>query len=268
LSIAAGVRSLVGEARRLGSEIRDDVDPASVGPVAVSGMLAEQLAKELGAGAAPGAVVVGGVELVARAEALVRIVAGDPTPDDERLVRAADAEGVPVVIVQLWPQAEWTAPFVLTPFVVECRTGEGFPVAVIADRIVEATENAVTLAARAPVLEEASRSGIVKGSVRRAALIGLVGSRLGASRPLLTFEQVRMLSQLRTGSAARPASDELQVRAAAAAGVLAAGFAFRGVARSLRAVVPAPVAHAAVAAAGTWALAKAYELVEPRLPTD
>jgi hypothetical protein len=268
LSIAAGVRALVGEARGLGSTIREDVDPASVGPVAVSGMLAEQLVKELGAGASPGAVVVGGVETVARAEALVRIVAGDPTAEDDELVRAADAAGVPVVIVQLWPQADWTAPFVLTPFVVECRTGEGFPVAEIADRIVEATESAVALAARAPVLEEASRSGIVKGSVRRAALIGLVGSRLGASRPLLTLEQVRMLSQLRTGSAGRPASDELQVRAAAAAGVLATGFAFRSVARSLRSALPAPLAHAAVAAAGTWALAKAYELVEPRLRSE
>jgi hypothetical protein len=267
VSVAAGVRALVGEARRLGSEIRDDVDTAAVGPVAVSGMLAEQLVKELGAGAAPGAVVVGGTEIVSRAEALVRIVAGDPTPDDELLVRAADAAGVPVVIVQLWPQEDWTAPFVLSPFVVECRTGEGFPVAEIADRIVEATESAVALAARAPVLEEASRSGIVKGSVLRAALIGLAGARLGGSRPLLTLEQVRMLSQLRTGSG-RPASDELQARAAATAGVLAAGFAFRGVARSLRTVLPTPLAHAAVAAAGTWALAKAYELVEPRLPGE
>jgi hypothetical protein len=77
-----------------------------------------------------------------------------------------------------------------------------------------------------------------------------------------------MLSQLRTGSAGRPASDELQVRAAAAAGVLATGFAFRSVARSLRSVLPAPLAHAAVAAAGTWALAKAYELVEPRLRSE
>jgi hypothetical protein len=268
LSIGAGVRALVGEVYRLGSEIRDDVDPGSVGPVAVSGMLAEQLAKELGAGAVPGTVVVGGSEVVARAEALVRIVAGDPTPEDEELVRAADAAGVPVVIVQLWPQADWTAPFVLTPFVVECRTGEGFPVAEIATRIVEATESSVALASRAPVLEEASRSGIVNRSVRRAALIGLGGSRLRASRPLLTLEQVRMLSQLRTGAAGRPASDELQARAAAAAGVLAAGFVFRGVARSLRSVLPAPLAQAAVAAAGTWALAKAYELVEPRLPTE
>ena len=264
---AAGFRALVGEARRLGTTLGADVDPASVGPVGVSGMLAEQLAKELAAGAAPGAIVVGGAELAGRAEVLVRIVAGDPTPEDEQLVRTADAEGVPVVIVQLWPQADWTAPFVLTPFVVECRAGEGFPVAEIADRVVEATENGAVLASRAPLIADASRSGVVKGAVLRSALIGLASTRLRASRPHLTLEQVRMLRQLRTVSAGSPVADELPVRAGGAAALLAAGFAFRGVARSLRGVLPAPIAHAVVAAAGTWALAKAYEAVEARLPT-
>jgi hypothetical protein len=263
---AAGLRALVGEARRLGTTLGAEVDPASVGPVAVSGMLAEQLAKELAAGADPGAIAVGGAELADRAEVLVRIVAGDPTPEDEQLVQVADGAGVPVVIVQLWPQADWTAPFVLTPFVVECRAGEGFPVAEIADRIVEASEHGSVLASRAPLIAEASRSGVVKSAVLRSALIGLASSRLGASRPLLTLEQMRMLAQLRTVSAGSPASDELPVRAGGAAALLAAGFALRGVARSLRTVVPAPIAHAAVAAAGTWALAKAYELGEARLP--
>jgi hypothetical protein len=54
---AAGVRALVGEARRLVFAVRDEIDLPHVGPIVVSGMLAEQLAKELGAGAAPGAVV-------------------------------------------------------------------------------------------------------------------------------------------------------------------------------------------------------------------
>ena len=228
-------------------------------------MLAEQLVKELAQGAAPGAIVVGGAELVDRAEVLVRIVAGDPTSEDDQLVRAADGRGVPVVVVQLWPQADWTMPFVLTPFVVECRAGEGFPVREIADRIVEATESGAVLASRAPVIEDAVRAGLVKSSVIRAALIGIAGSRLGVSRQLLTLEQVRLVSQLRTASAGS-AADELPVRAGGAAAVLAAGFAFRGFARSLRTVVPAPIANAAVAAAGTWALAKAYQAAERRLP--
>ena len=229
-------------------------------------MLAEQLVKELAAGAEPGAIVVGGAELADRAEVLVRIVAGDPTGDDEQVVRAADARGVPIVVVQLWPQADWTMPFVLTPFVVECRAGEGFPVREIAGRIAEATENGAVLASRAPVIEDAIRAGLVKGAVIRSALIGIAGSRLGVSRPLLTLEQVRLLSELRTVSARSAVTDELPVRAGSAAAVLAAGFAFRGLARSLRTVVPAPLAHAAVAAAGTWVLARAYHAAETRLP--
>ncbi len=115
------------------------------------------------------------------------------------------------------------------------------------------------LASRAPVIEEATRSRLVKSAVFRSALIGLAGARLGVSRPLLTLEQVRMLSQLQTMSAGSAVADELPVRAGGTAALLAAGFAFRGLARSVRTVVPAPIAHAAVAAAGTWLIAKAYE---------
>jgi hypothetical protein len=258
----------VTELRHVGSTLTAEADEASVGPIGVSGMLAEQLVKELAARAAPGAIIVGGAELADRAEVLVRIVAGDPTSEDEQLVRAADARGVPVVVVQLWPQADWTMPFVLTPFVVECRAGEGFPVTAIADRIVEATENGAVLASRAPVIEAATRAGLVKSAVIRSALIGVAGSRLGVSRQLLTLEQVRLMSQLRTVSAGSAISDELPVRAGGAAAVLAAGFGFRGLARSLRTVVPAPIAHAAVAAVGTWVLAKAYQAAETRLPSS
>ncbi|HEU0057971.1 MAG TPA: hypothetical protein VFQ08_12020 [Gaiella sp.] len=261
---AAALRALVDEARRVGFAVRDDVEPEPAGPVAVSGMLAEQLVKELSAGADPGSVVVGGAELAARAEVLVRIVAGDPTEDDGRLVAQADARGTPVVIVQLWPQADWTRPFVLTPFVVECRAGEGFPLREIGDRIVEAAENDVSLAARVPVLGESARAGAIRSAVIRSGLIGLAGSRLGVSRPLLTLEQVRLLSRLRTVSGS-VADDELRVRAAGAGAVLASGFALRGAARSLRSVLPAPLANAAVAAGGTWALAKLAELADAKL---
>ena len=179
---AASVRALVGEARRLVFAVRDEIDMPHVGPIVVSGMLAEQLAKELAAGAAPGAVVVAGAVPHGRPEAHVRIVAGDPSPEDEALVAEAAREGIEVVIVQLWPQADWTRPFVLSPFVVECRAGEGFPVGEIADRIVEATESASALAARVPVLAEALRSALLTQAVLRSALIGLAGSRHAASR--------------------------------------------------------------------------------------
>ncbi len=261
----AGFRSLVDEARRVGVQVRGDLHEEPVGPIGVSGMLAEQLVKQLSAGAEPGAVVIGGTEIAGRAEVLVRIVAGDLTEDDDALVSAADAVGAPVVIVQLWPQADWTRPFVLSPFVVECRAGEGFPIPEIADRIVESAEHDATLAARVPVLAEASRSGAVTSAVIRAGLIGLAGSRLGVSRSILTLEQVRLLSRLRNVSGAG-SDDELRVRAAGAGAVLVTGFALRGASRSLRGFLPAPLANAAVAAAGTWALARLVRLAESKLP--
>ncbi|MFL6020136.1 MAG: hypothetical protein ACJ74A_03250, partial [Gaiellaceae bacterium] len=56
----ASVRALAGEARGLGFALRNEVSVGVAGPIVVSGVLADQLAKELAAGATPGAVVVGG----------------------------------------------------------------------------------------------------------------------------------------------------------------------------------------------------------------
>ena len=265
---AASVRAIVGEARGLVFAVRDEIDMPHVGPIVVSGMLAEQLAKELAAGAAPGAVVVAGAVPHGRPEAHVRIIAGDPSPEDKALIAHAARDGIEVVIVQLWPQADWTRPFVLSPFVVECRAGEGFPLAEIADRIVEATESTNALAARVPVLAEALRSALLTQAVLRSALIGLAGSRLGRSRPLLALEQARLVARLRALSSGPSVSDELPVVAGGAATVLATGFALRHAARRAGAVLPAPLVNAAVAAAGTWAVGKAFRSVESRLPSS
>jgi hypothetical protein len=238
--------------------------PSAAGPIVVSGVLAEQLAKQLGAGAATGAVIVGTGPPPTSAEVLVHVIAGDPTADDEELVRAATTRGVEVVIVELWPQADWTRPFVLSPFVVECRAGEGFPIREIADWIVEATESSTVLASQVPAIADAARAGVVKQALIRSALMGFVGARGGAARPLITLEQVRMVSRLRAVSSGSAVSEELPVLAGGAAAVLASGFAFRGVARAARSILPDPVAQAAVAAAGTWVLARALRTLEAR----
>lgn len=259
----AEVRSLALELRSLGATLKDEAQDESVGAVLVSGVLAEQLAKELRAGAEPGSVLQGGPELLGRADVAVRVIAGEPTAEDDAFVRTSQSGDVPVVLVQLWPQPDWTRPFVLTPFVVECRAGEGFPVQEIAGRIVEASDHAAVLAARIPSLVDAAQDGSVLEAVVRSALIGLAGPRLGISRRLLTLEQIRLLSRLRTTTGAT-VDEEPRSRAAAAAAVFGTGYALRTVARSLRGVVPAPIANAAVAAAGTWAIAKVVEIVDER----
>ena len=242
--------AVVTEARGLLAAARHEV-VRDAGPIVVSGVLAEQLAKELAAGAAPGAVVVGqGTSVEEGTEVLVHVVAGNPTEDDEKLVHKAGAMAIDTVIVELWPQEDWTRPFVLSPFVVECRAGEGFPVPEIAARIVEASQEGPILAGRVPVLQDAVRHELVSQSVSRSALIGLAGSRLGPSRPLLTLEQVRLSSHLRTTTEDVTPSDDRKVLAGEMALLLAVGFGLRHVARAGR----------------TGALAKVLRTLETHIP--
>ncbi|MEX2613612.1 MAG: hypothetical protein WD380_08535, partial [Gaiellaceae bacterium] len=100
----ASLRAVALEARSVLRTMQDGLSPSEAGSIVVSGMLAEQLARELGAGAELGAVVVGDGTSVAGAPVLVRVIAGDPSDEDDALVRAADRAGVPIVLVQLWPQ--------------------------------------------------------------------------------------------------------------------------------------------------------------------
>jgi hypothetical protein len=225
-------------------------------------MLAEQLARELGAGAVSGAVTFGDEIALGPAAVAVRVIAGEPSGDDDAFVRAADRKRVPVVLVQLWPQEEWRAPFVLSPFVVECKTGEGFPIPTIAARISEAAEDATTLAARVPVLAAPVESALVKSTLARTALLAL--SRSPAVRSGIALEQIRMVGQLRALYAPEE-PDPPAVLAGAVAATLVASYALRSVARSARQVLPRSVSDPLVAAAGTFAFAQALRVLRERL---
>lgn len=261
---ATDIRARVFEGRHLVRAIQSERARTSTGGVVVSGMLAAQLARELGAGADPGAVTVGDGSRVTGAEVAVHVIAGEPSAEDTAFVRTADSAGLPVVLVQLWPQADWKPPFVLSPFVVECRAGEGFPVREITGRIAEAAESAPALAARVPALHEAVTADVVRGAIVRAVLLATAGAR-ASSRPLIALEQARMISRLRAAAAGSSASEGLPVVAGAAVLTLASGFALRSVARAARPALPAPIVNGAIAAAGTWALAKAMRTFEARI---
>jgi hypothetical protein len=261
------VGAALGEVRSIVGALRDETEPARVGPVLVTGMLAAQLAKQLGEDAGPGAVVADDVSRLPSSSVLVHVIAGDPSPDDDALVRDADKGGVPVVLVQLWPQEEWTKPFVLTPFVVECRAGEGFPVSEISVRIVEAVENPVDLGRRVPVLHEKVAEAVVGTSIVRTALLATMGKGKRSARPLITLEQIRMLAELRRLEQATPASgqDALKEAAPFAAAAVGAGFVLRQVATVARRVLPGAITDAAIAAAGTYALGEAVRRYSNRL---
>ncbi|MGH3077909.1 MAG: hypothetical protein ACRDPZ_06960 [Gaiellaceae bacterium] len=262
---AAGIRQGLLEGRSLWSELQD-APAGPPGTVLVSGMLAEQLARQLGAGAEPGAVTARDGSSVAGAEVVVRVIAGDPSPEDVALVRAAEADGTPIVLVQLWPQAERTKPFVLSPLVVECRPGEGFPLTEIAARIGEAAVRAPALAARVPVLYDAVAAGLMRGTVARAALLGFLGR--GPARPALALEQVRALSRLRTLDSTSATADDPRTLAGIAGLVLASSFVFRAAARATRGKLPAPLVNAAVAAGGTWMVTRAVHELQSRISVE
>jgi hypothetical protein len=259
------VVAAVLEARNLVSALREERKVAHIGPVVVSGMLAEQLAKELSAGAAPGAVIVSDDPRGVRAPVAIRIVAGHPSEEDDAFVRDAERVEIPVVLIQLWPQETWREPFVLSPFVVECKTGEGFPILKIAGLIAMAADDPTSLAARLPVLKDTVEGVAKRDALVRAAFVGATAGPKGAARPILALEQVSLISRLRaleepeTGK-----SEQLPVVLGTAAAAIAASFAFREVARAARGRLPVRVADTAVAVAGTWLIGEVFRRLEAR----
>lgn len=255
---ALGLQALGFEARELVQAIRAELDPAAAGRLVVSGMLAEQLARALAEGADPDSVVVSSTGELSAAAVAVHVIAGDPSSADEALVQAADRSGVPIVLVQLWPQADWTRPFVLSPFVVECRAGEGFPVGEIAHRIADAAvDHAPALAARIPVLRDAVAGTVLRRSMIRTALIALGSGREGAARAVLALEHARMLARLRTTDAHTANAAAFPIVAGVAGAAVASSVALRVAARTAGRSFGAPLVNAAVVAAASWGLGQA-----------
>jgi hypothetical protein len=258
------VGPVLAELRGIVSGLREELDSTPAGPILVTGMLAEQLARQLAEGAEPGAVVALDPSRLARSSVLVHVMAGEPSPADVELVHEADGHGVPVVLVQLWPQEDWKPPFVLTPFVVECQPGVGFPMSQIAARIVEIVENPVALGRRIPVLEEKVAEAVVGLAVVRAGLLALTRRRSRAARPVITLEQIRMLTSLRLlrRGSPPPGPDAAKVLAPLGVAAVGAGLVFRGAARAARRALPGPLVDVTVAAVGTWALGEALRRLD------
>jgi len=222
-------------------------------PLQVSGALASQLVKELGAGAKPGAVRVEG--RVEDAGVLVRVLGGAPTEEDERELRAAKRARVPVVAVQTGTQF-FDVPYVLATDVVRCRPGEGFPVEEIADAVAARLgESGTGLAARVPLLREPVCRQLIETFSRRNGIVGAAVFVPGADFPILTLNQLRLV--LRLGAAHGVDVDQQRVPEILAA--VGAAFGFRAVARQLLGAVPVAgwVVKGGIAYSGTRALGEA-----------
>lgn len=238
------VWGLVKEARAALEDVR---------PLHVGGVLASTLEKELARGGAPGAVRSQGD--VAGAAALVRVLAGAATEEDERELRAARRAGVPTIVVQTGT-GRVDVPYVLATDVVVCRPGSGFPVPEIARALATRLgERGTPLAARLPVLRDAVCDELIESFSRRNGLLGAAIFVPGADFPVLTLNQLRLV--LRLASAHGVEVD--QARLPEVLGTLAAGFGFRAAARQLLGALPVAgwVVKGAVAYTGTRALGEA-----------
>ncbi len=222
-------------------------------PLLVSGPLAEQLAKELSRGAEPGAVRVGG--RVEGAAGLIRLLAGAPTEEDERELRAAKRAKVPAVVVQTGTE-DFETPYVPATDVVKCRPGEGFPVDEIAAALTARLGEAGTgLTARVPVLREPLCRDLIESFSRRNGILGVAIFVPGADFPVLTLNQIRLVLRL----AAAHGVEIDQKRVPEVLATVAAGFGFRAFARQLLGAIPFGgwVVKGGVAYAGTRALGEA-----------
>ena len=223
-------------------------------PLGVSGALAEQLARELGADAAPGAVRVGVAPT--RAAALVHVLAGPATEDDERQLRAADRARVPVVAVQTDPAAVGEVPYVLATDVVPCPPGRGFPVDEILTAVARRLgEDGTALAARLPALRRPLADELIRTFGRRNAVIAAAVFVPGVDFPVLTINQLRMVLRI----AAAYGHEVDAKRAPEILGVIGAGLGFRALAHRALGAIPFGgwAVQAAVAYTGTRAIGEA-----------
>lgn len=204
-------------------------------PLAVGGAreLAAVLRRDLSRGAVPGTVV----DAVApeRAAALVYVLAGRPGDDDERVLRAAHAERVPIVCVLADPSTAARIPYVLATDVVRVPPGSGFPLDEIGRALAHRLgEKGSSLAARIPVLRRPVAAELVEHASRRNALLGAAFFVPGADLPALTLNQVRLV----LGLAAAHGLELDKERLPEIVIVVGGGISLRLVARRLRSVFP------------------------------
>lgn len=193
------------------------------------------------------------------AQVLVHIVDGPrPTEADEEVLRMAGRNDVEVLCVLIGEPAgePVDVPYVLATDVLVVAPGEPLPLDRLAERIAaRAGANSYALAAKLPVLRRAVCEDIVRGFSRQNGLLAAAIFIPGADLPVLLLNQIRMVFRI---AAAHGESIDRE-RAFELLPVIAAGFGFRAVARSVVGVVPVVgwAAQGALAFATTRALGEA-----------
>jgi uncharacterized protein (DUF697 family) len=242
---------------RLLRELRGiSADPRPLG-VGGSRELAGALARELTRGGDPTAVREvgtdpGGVRGVA---ALVYVLAGKPQEEDGRVLKAASMAGMPIVCLVAGGE-RLEVPYALAEDVFPLGAGEGFPIEEIGQALGKRLdEQAAPLAARLPVLRRGVATAWIAKVSKQNAVLSAAIFVPGADMAVLTLNQVRLVVRL-AAAWGREVDQKLMPEILA---VVASGFGFRAIARSLIGVVPILgwAVQGGVALVGTRALGEA-----------
>jgi uncharacterized protein (DUF697 family) len=216
--------------------------------------LAAVLRRELVRGGVASAVVEQGP--VEAAAAVVHVLAGAPSSDDEKLLKEAARARIPIVAVVAGQVEIGHVQYVLEHNVVRVGTGSGFPVDEIARRLARALgESATPLAARLPVLRPAVCEDLIRKFSRQNGLVGAAVFIPGADLPVLTLNQVRLVLRIADAYGFEIDRDRLPE----VLGVIGSGFGLRALARRSIGLVPflGWAVKGAIAYGGTRALGEA-----------
>ena len=190
----------------------------------------------------------------AGAAAFVYVLGGPPTEEDEHALRAADREGVPIVV--LGPDPRTPIPYVLATDVLPLPAGEGFPLDELGRLLAgKLDEEAAALAAALPVLRRPVAEALVAKVARQNGVIAAAVFVPGIDFPILTLNQLRLVLRL-----AAAYGHELDAqRLPEILGVVGAALGFREVARQALGVIPFAgwAIQGGVAYTGTRALGEA-----------
>jgi hypothetical protein len=205
-------------------------------PLAVGGAreLAGVLRRELGRGAAPGAVRAD--DDPRGAAVLVYVLGREPSEDDDPALKRARRARTPIVAVVTGPAGDVSIPYVLATDVVRIDAGHGFPLDAISKAIAgRLGEEAAPLAARVPLLRRAVAQQLVAGFARKNGIVGAAVFVPGADLPLLALNELRLLLRLEQ---AYGLEIDPRERLPEIAATIGAGFGLRAVARELLDLMP------------------------------
>jgi uncharacterized protein (DUF697 family) len=223
-------------------------------PLLVLGALAGQLARELAAGGDASSIRTGGAPQ--DVEALVYVLGGDVTDEDERLLKLAHRARVPTIVVAAGREAPERIPFVLATDVVRAEPGHGFPLAAIAQALAHKLgETGTSLARHLPLLRPAVCEALIGSFARKNGLVAAAVFIPGVDFPILAANQLRLVLRI----CAAHGLDIDRQRAPEILATIGAGLGARAVARELLDVVPVAgwLIKGALAYAATNALGEA-----------